>query len=254
MHVDPVVREPDRLGHDQRHGQEVAVAEPDGGVENRGGRRRVHRRHERAQRHRRHDVRARRLHPVSGRHHVGAAPTVSDAAHRVLEEERRTERRRALSARLPHHAGAELRVVEVLDQRGDLPTRPQADRLSERHTERQILDALSGPVGGDLIGRHAPDLLGVGLEERPVQPTTEARGHPPLERLLLPGPPQHAPTSRTRRTAPTRPDRGCAARSPASVGSRRTSRRRRSGSSAAGASARRPEAGRTTVARRRRPS
>jgi hypothetical protein len=47
------------------------------------------------------------------------------------------------------------------------------------------LDALRRPLGADLVARHAPHLLGVGLEEGRVEATPEAVDHPLLERLLL---------------------------------------------------------------------
>ena len=46
--------------------------------------------------------------------------------------------------------------------------------------ERQVLDPLRGPVGGHLADRHAPHLLGVGLEEGAVEAPAEAGDEPAL--------------------------------------------------------------------------
>ncbi len=52
-------------------------------------------------------------------------------------------------------------------------------------TEGEPLDPLRGPVRGDLGARHAPHLLGVGLEEDGVQALAELVGHPLLEVLRI---------------------------------------------------------------------
>src|SRR5687767_11966039 len=68
--------------------------------------------------------------------------------------------------RLPHLARAVARIVELLDQRSDLaPVVPPYRRTSSRE-EGDALDALRGPLGADLGGRHAPDLLRVRPEEQ----------------------------------------------------------------------------------------
>ena len=49
-----------------------------------------------------------------------------------------------------------------------------ADGVAHGAAERQALDPLGRPVGRHLVGGHAPHLLGVGLEEHPVQALPEA--------------------------------------------------------------------------------
>ena len=97
--------------------------------------------------------------------------------------------------RLPHHAGAAARILEGLDQRLDdlvavLRAGLHLDRAAQRvrHGAPQVeaLDALRGPVGGDLLARHAPHLLGVGLEEDREQPVAELVRHP-LAKVLRVG-------------------------------------------------------------------
>ena len=86
-----------------------------------------------------------------------------------------------LRADLPHHAGAELGVLELLDERRDLGLVALGqDGVDDRLAQIEVLDALGRPVGRDLGDRHAPDLLGVGLEEGAVEPPAEARHQPVL--------------------------------------------------------------------------
>src|SRR5439155_24038081 len=85
---------------------------------------------------------------------------------------------------LPHLPWAEPRVPELLDQRRHvLATYPQ-DR-EHRLAEREVLDPLRRPERADLRAGNAPELLGVGAEERVVQTPPEARRHPFLERFGL---------------------------------------------------------------------
>ena len=89
---------------------------------------------------------------------------------------------------LPHHPGAVLRVVELLDEAGDvLLVAPGENGVHHRLHQRQVLDALRRPVRLNLRRRHPPHLLGVRLEEDAVQAPAEARRRPPLERGLVPG-------------------------------------------------------------------
>jgi hypothetical protein len=95
-----------------------------------------------------------------------------------------------LGAALPHQAGPELRVLELLDEAGDLLLVALGQqRVRDRREQRQVLDALRRPVGLDLGGVDAPDLLGVGLEEDAVQPPAEAGRDPALEVALVLGRP-----------------------------------------------------------------
>ncbi len=193
--VDPVVGEPGRLGHDERHRDEVAVAQPVGRGDDVVGRRRVHRAQERTDRHRRDDVGA----LVAGGCAAGdggdrrrLAAAVLDLRDGGVEDDLRPLRRHDLRAALPHHPGAVLGVVELLDQardllrlRGALPHPLGLDRLPDGTEQRQVLDALRAPIGLDLGAGDAPDLLALGLEEVAVQAPAEPRGHEPLERRLV---------------------------------------------------------------------
>src|SRR5690349_23013733 len=68
-------------------------------------------------------------------------------------------------ALFPHHPGTEAGIMELLDQRGDsvtvLPLRCSEDCVAHRFCQRQILDPLSGPIGGNLIAWNAPDLFSI---------------------------------------------------------------------------------------------
>ena len=92
--------------------------------------------------------------------------------------------------RFPHHARALARVLEALDQRLDhrpagfrraLGQQRLLQRLDHRDAEVEPLDALRRPVGGNLVARHAPHLLGVGLEEDREQLLAELVAHPFVE-------------------------------------------------------------------------
>ena len=54
-------------------------------------------------------------------------------------------------------------------------------RMLEGRSQRESLDALHRPVGGDLAATHAPDLFGVGLEEDAEKPFTKLIDYPLLE-------------------------------------------------------------------------
>ncbi len=78
-----------------------------------------------------------------------------------------------------------MRLVSVRSLRG---IRPRSKRLRERVRNRlayrQALDALRTPLGGDLGAGHTPDLFGVGLEKRLVEPDAEPIDEKILERHL----------------------------------------------------------------------
>ena len=76
--------------------------------------------------------------------------------------------------------------------------------------QRQVLDALRGPVGRHLVGRHAPDLLGVGLEEDAVEAPAEAGRRPSPRSCRGPSAGGPAPRRTRRRTRGLDRRRGCA--------------------------------------------
>ena len=84
--------------------------------------------------------------------------------------------------RLPHLPGAQPRVVKLLDQAVHVAAVVE-QRGAHDAPERQRADPLRRPLGADLRRRHAPHLLGVGLEEQLEQAPPEARADPLLERL-----------------------------------------------------------------------
>ena len=86
---------------------------------------------------------------------------------------------------LPHLAGAVARVVELRDEARDLVAAVAEERGPGGAEEREVLDPLGGPVGADLGGGHAPDLLRVGLEELVEEEAAEAVRDPLLVGLLL---------------------------------------------------------------------
>ena len=86
----------------------------------------------------------------------------------------------------PHLAGTEPGIAEAIDQRLDdgaialgLPADTEA--RDDGLVEVEPLDALGGPIGGDIVAVHAPDLFGVGLEEDLEQAAAEVVDHPLLE-------------------------------------------------------------------------
>ena len=108
----------------------------------------------------------------------------------------------------------------------------RGERVDARAHQREVLDPLRAEVRGDLGRRHAPELLGVGLEEVPVQPPAEARHEESLEVGLVLRWADPGRAVRARCNAPPRRGRGSAARSSARAGSRRACRGTGSGSCA----------------------
>ena len=110
--------------------------------------------------------------------------------------------------RVPHLAGPEARVVELGDEALDLVPLVAEERRLRRREERQPLDALRRPLGADLGRRHAPHLLGVGLEEQLEEPAAEPVRHPVLERLVAScrARRRHAGTSAMQRVSSTGPE------------------------------------------------
>lgn len=91
--------------------------------------------------------------------------------------------------RLPHHARPQPRIAEGFEQGlgrhaviGAL-VQPQAalQPVEHRGAERKPLDALRRPVGRHLVARHAPHLLGIGLEEDRIELASELVDRPVLE-------------------------------------------------------------------------
>ena len=94
----------------------------------------------------------------------------------------------ARGARLPHHAGTQSRVAKRIDQSFDqLGLVPPASfgqqPILDRRCQRQTLDALGGPIGGNLLAAHAPHFFGVGLEKDSKEPRSKLVRDPVFEGL-----------------------------------------------------------------------
>ena len=184
MDIDPVVGEASGFGHDERNREEIAECQSVGGSENLRRGSRVHRLHESGDRHRRHNV-ATREPSLAGRclgdHGGRETVRVLDPGNGVVEVHLAALSFDELVTPFPHHPGAMAGILELLDEAGDLflvPARRQ--RIDDRPEQVEVLDALSRPVGLDLIGGNAPHFLGVGLEEVAIEPPAELRGDVPL--------------------------------------------------------------------------
>ena len=66
---------------------------------------------------------------------------------------------------------------------GALTAAPQRalEPVDDGRGQIEALDALRRPIGGNLVARHAPHFLGVGLEENLEQPLAELVAHPFME-------------------------------------------------------------------------
>src|SRR3989338_5269840 len=82
---------------------------------------------------------------------------------------------------LPHLAGSELGVEKARNKTGfalflglrKIRGEQIFDGMHNRTLEGESFDPLCSPVGPNFPARHAPDLLGVGLEEGFVEPVPE---------------------------------------------------------------------------------
>ena len=192
--VDPVVGEDVLRADHQRDRQEVAIAKVDR-IRRRLGQR-VDSARELADRRRRDDVRGVDHHALAVSGLRRDAPAVELLVERNLLERMVHEDAVALgndevARRFPHHAGAFPRIAEGLEQ--GLGFHPVVGLLVEperalqavehRAAEAKPLDPLRRPVRRNLVARHAPDLLGVGLEEDVEELLAELVDGPILERL-----------------------------------------------------------------------
>ena len=94
-----------------------------------------------------------------------------------------THRLRLFSTRFPHHAWTSAGITEGIDQRLDhfrsiaiVALRQQC--VLDRAAKRKPFNALRGPVCGNFPAAHAPDLLGVALEESVEESSAELVAYP----------------------------------------------------------------------------
>src|SRR5690348_3754726 len=84
-------------------------------------------------------------------HVLDAPPAVPDAVDLDAPARLRALLFHQRLAALPHHAGAEPRIVKLLDQRGErgpmCVLTGSEERVAQRLLERKILDPLSRPIG-----------------------------------------------------------------------------------------------------------
>src|SRR5262249_50857768 len=87
-----------------------------------------------------------------------------------------------VAAAFPHHPRPKPRIMELVYQRCDnlavLGFACAEQRASNRLAQREVLDALRGPVGGNLVTGNAPDFFRVGFEENPIETVAESVRHP----------------------------------------------------------------------------
>ena len=199
--IDPVVREEVGFVDDQRHGDEIAIAQLVGGC--RARRFRGERMYEFADRRRRNDVTRRERHRLARFFTRRDRPqpllvVVAECRETRSHVDFATLRTRFARRGVPHHARTLARVLEALDQRLDdfavvgrraiveaLRLHRVAQRVRHGRPEVEALDALRRPVGRNFIAAHPPHFLGVGLEENCEQPLAELVGDPVVERLRL---------------------------------------------------------------------
>ena len=101
-----------------------------------------------------------------------------------------------VAARLPHHPGAEPRVLELLDQRRDLLSdcRRGSDGVQRPALPSdRFLMRWAAQSAWISVGRHAPDLLGVGLEEDRGRGAGRSGCDPTLEVAPVRGRPHAGP-------------------------------------------------------------
>ena len=108
---------------------------------------------------------------------------VGTAGDLTARFDRTTHRLRLFGTRFPHHAWTSAGITEGIDQRLDhfrsiaiVALRQQC--VLDRAAKRKPFNALRGPVCGNFPAAHAPNLLGIALEESVEEPSAELIAHP----------------------------------------------------------------------------
>ncbi len=187
--VDPVVGEEIVPFEHESHHQEVPVAEPPGRGLHRGGHGGREGVYQLPHRHGgNHMARREELFPalrVPGPDSRHPSLLQFEGGDRVPEENRVPHLHDPVPAGLPHLPRTESGVLELMNQRLDRRATPvERGGREDRPGEREPLDPLGRPLRPDLGAGHAPDLLGVGLEEDLEEPLPEPIGDPLFEVFL----------------------------------------------------------------------
>ena len=158
---------------DQDDREEVAVPERLGRRDDLRRSGRIHGADQVANRHGREEVRTEiACHPplgIRGDEGRDGRTVVLDPHHLAVKVHRPSLRTDPVAHRFPHLAGTEPRILKLVDQGLDhlalARLEPAQQAVHDRRDQVQALDPLGRPVGRDLAGGHAPELLGVRLEE-----------------------------------------------------------------------------------------
>jgi len=150
--VHPVVRKRLFLVDDQRDEAEVAIREATGRGNNLVGRRRIQAQNELAQRNARRDAVDEKLALAPVRpdsHALDDAVRVVERVAAVVQQDRDPRLLDALLEGLPHLSRPEPRIAKPFDQRGRRLA-VEAENARDGMSEREVLDALGGPLGSNL--------------------------------------------------------------------------------------------------------
>ncbi len=187
--VEPVVGEEAGAADDEADEDEVAVSEGGGGLDDLGGRSGTQAGDEVIERHGADELGGV---DVGGPMVAGAGDDVGDLSAVVMDfgdllagADGAAEGADAVLEHFPHHAGSEARVVEFPDEGLWTVLAFGEEGLADSGAEGEVLDALGGPFGADLVAGNAPDLLGISLEEGIEETAAEAIGDPILEGFLV---------------------------------------------------------------------
>ncbi len=160
MHIDPIVRERFGLIDDQNDGQEITIFQCVGCLQNLRRRRRIERAHEVADRQGREKLTSLIDMLISlsiARHERRDGRTVMfDACDATVLHHRAPLLRHAVTRHLPHLSWAEPRILERINECFDdfaflAALCRQIKQPKQTAHEAESLDALGGPIGGDLV-------------------------------------------------------------------------------------------------------
>ncbi len=174
MNVNPIVREELPFIDDECHGQEVAIVECFGCLENVVGHRRIKLLNQLADGHRADEVCTFDRLWFSINYHlhcINSAIAPENLLHACVESDLTAIALDDLLNSFPHHPWPKLWIIKCIDQRLDYVALRLFlnERILNCGKERQALDPLRGPFGHDLITRNAPNFFSISLEEDAVE-------------------------------------------------------------------------------------